>query len=313
MVLISAHHLPCSWNTSPRAEPFPLDITDSCVLTRSNCCNYQSSDGAVSYDPRWLLTKAAQQLKYPSSIYQHTSERKIDFQCCTPLVFIVRCKLHRGLPPTRPVPRCSQTPGFNNHSWQSFDRWGGQMKGKAACCRQSAQSKQRKLQRETEMHQVLISTERGAGWPTRSPLRAGTGERLQAGALRMRQERRGANSWPWNALIWELKASESHFRVLLNYFKLVTRLSDVSDVLYGTNPFFLFIENKFSYSKKWQCNNLLEEEARYKYSGHLKKWKKQNIVEMTWEKSPAWTGSGLSDLVEVISTKLGLNESIMGE
>lgn len=34
---------------------------------------------------------------------------------------------------------------------------------------------------------------------------------------------------------------------------------------------------------------------------------------MTWEKPPAWTGGGLSDLVEVISTKLGLNESIMSE
>jgi len=35
------------------------------------------------------------------------------------------------------------------------------MKGLAACCRQSAQSKQRELQRETEMHQVLIPNEQG--------------------------------------------------------------------------------------------------------------------------------------------------------
>lgn len=35
------------------------------------------------------------------------------------------------------------------------------MKGPAACCRQSAQSKQRELQRETEMHQVLIPNEQG--------------------------------------------------------------------------------------------------------------------------------------------------------
>lgn len=33
------------------------------------------------------------------------------------------------------------------------------MKGRAACCRQSAQTKQRGLQRQTEMHQVLISTQ----------------------------------------------------------------------------------------------------------------------------------------------------------
>lgn len=61
------------------------------------------------------------------------------------------------------------------------------MKGKAACCRQSAQSKQKGLQRKTEMHQVLISKEQ-AGVQADGPalrFQPKQGKRLPVGSLGM--------------------------------------------------------------------------------------------------------------------------------
>lgn len=62
-------------------------------------------------------------VKISKQHYQHTLEHKIDFQCCTFLVFIIHCKLHPRLSATDSTEVRSSTPGFNNPSCQLFDHW----------------------------------------------------------------------------------------------------------------------------------------------------------------------------------------------